>query len=227
MKALNPDVYVAQFDEQNRNPSTSKLSRWISTRSRVLEIGCASGFFTRYLVETKKCTVVGVEYNPDAAAIAARWAPIHVLDIEQPGAFQDCGSGFDVIVFGDVLEHLHDPQGTLECVKGLLSPSGVVLVSVPNIAHYSVRLSLLQGKFDYTENGLLDRTHLRFFTMRSALRMFQQAGYYVQDWDITMSYTYLGRFLGTRGWIYNPMLALMKVWPNLFGYQLIFRITSQ
>lgn len=222
MRATHPNVYVAQFDERNHNPSTTKVARWILPGSRVLEVGCATGFLTQYLVEQLHCIVIGVEYNRAAALVASQWAPVHVLDIEQPGSLESCGSDFDVIVFGDVLEHLHDPQAILERVSGLLASSGRVLVSLPNVAHYSVRIALLRGRFDYTEGGLLDRTHLRLFTMHSARELFLRAGYRMSAWDITMSYTYLGRFIGPQGWLYNSLLALMKIWPNFFAYQFIF-----
>jgi Methyltransferase domain len=89
---------------------------------------------------------------------------------------------FHVITFGDVLEHLIDPVGVLVRAKGVLHPNGCVVASVPNIGHSSIRLALLRGRFEYTDKGLLDRTHLRFFTAESLAGLFEDAGYEVRTW---------------------------------------------
>ena len=92
---------------------------------------------------------------------------------------------FDAIVFGDVLEHLNDPLAALRLAIASLAPAGLVLVSVPNVAHLFVRLSLLLGRFDYADRGILDRTHLRFFTRRTFLSLLAEAGLVVETLRVT------------------------------------------
>ena len=86
---------------------------------------------------------------------------------------------FDLLLFGDVIEHTRDPLAILREAGALLAPRGQVIVSVPNVANLRVRLGLARGRFDYTESGILDKTHLRFFTLRSARELMRQAGYHI------------------------------------------------
>jgi SAM-dependent methyltransferase len=92
---------------------------------------------------------------------------------------------FDAIVYGDVLEHLSDPRAVLQALDQTLTPGGTVIVSVPNVAHLWVRLSLLAGRFDYADRGILDRTHLRFFTRRTLLELLRDAGLAVIEVAVT------------------------------------------
>src|SRR5205823_7166679 len=93
--------------------------------------------------------------------------------------------GFDAIVCADVLEHLRDPAAALAAVRHALAPDGEVVISIPNVAHLWVRLSLLAGRFDYAERGILDRTHLRFFTRRTLLALLARAGLAVDELRVT------------------------------------------
>jgi methionine biosynthesis protein MetW len=214
-------TYDTDFDERNLNPSINKIALRIPRGARVLEIGCASGYLSRHLKEHLDCQVVAVESDATAAAVAAQWVPVHVLDVERAD-LRLLGGSFDVVVMADVLEHLRHPSRLLSRLKSLLAAGGTVLISLPNVAHYSVRLSLLRGRFDYSDSGLLDRTHLRFFTLHTARALLHDSGYDVLSFDMTMSYTRLGRFLGPSRRLYRPALAAMKLAPNLFGYQFVF-----
>ena len=90
--------------------------------------------------------------------------------------------GYDVVLFLDVLEHLAHPEEVLIAARGWLRPRGIVLCSIPNVAHWRVRLSLLRGRFDYEDVGLLDRTHLRWYTRRTARELVAGAGYQI-TWE--------------------------------------------
>ena len=90
---------------------------------------------------------------------------------------------FDCVLFGDVLEHLFDPWAVIEKVKPYIKQNGVILASIPNVAHISVLAPLLAGNWTYTEYGLLDKTHIRFFTFNEMLRMFLKAGYSISKVD--------------------------------------------
>jgi len=169
--------YDTDIDLSNHNNSHTLMVELVGGTKRVLDVGCATGYLARALVE-RGCTVSGVEFDAQAAEEARPHLERLVIgDLETmdlAGAFGD--DHFDVVVFGDVLEHLRDPLPVLRQAKALLADRGSVVVSIPNIAHGSVRLALLAGRFDYQDLGLLDSTHVRFFTRSSVEDLFREAG---------------------------------------------------
>jgi len=175
--------YHAEIDLSQKNTAQAQLIRLTGRNKDVLEVGPATGYVTK-LLQQRGCRVCCVEIDPEAADVAAPFCLRMVVDnietIDLESTFPH--ARFDVVTFGDVLEHLIDPLGVLVRVKDLLKPGGYVVASVPNVAHGSIRLSLLAGRFDYLEKGLLDRTHLRFFTLESLGDLFKDAGYWVRSW---------------------------------------------
>lgn len=168
---------IPAVDATVRNSSQTLELELVGADKSVLDVGCATGYLARALVE-RGCTVTGVEYDPEAAALARpSLAELVVADLNEVElADQLPGKTFDSIVFGDVLEHLADPDRVLRSATKLLAPGGSVVISVPNVTHGSLRLALLQGRWDYRDSGLLDRTHVRFFTRESVLAMVREAG---------------------------------------------------
>jgi len=162
----------------------SKIVSLVPPATRVLEFGCATGYMTEVLKNRLGCTVVGIEIDRDAAALAEQHAErVIVGDAETIDyAAELAGEEFDVVLFADVLEHLKEPDDVLRRVRPFVAENGVVIASVPNIAHASVRLALLGGEFRYREWGLLDDTHLRFFTRASIQDLFEETGYVVTHW---------------------------------------------
>lgn len=154
----------------------ARVVRLVGTDQRVLELGPAAGHMTRVLRE-RGCTVVGVEVDPEMAELAAEFAErVIVGDLDKLDLDAELGSErFDVIVAADVLEHLADPLTALRRLRAFLAPEGYFVISLPNIAHGSVRIALLQGHFDYQNVGLLDTTHLRFFTRESIGKLLDDA----------------------------------------------------
>ena len=170
--------YDTDVHLSNENMSQTLLAQFIGGNRRVLDVGCATGY-TAKVLRGLGCEVSGVEYDE---AMAAQARPhldrLEVGDVEQLDLVGLFGAGsFDAVVFGDVLEHLRDPVEVLRRCRPLLAAGGSVVASIPNVAHGSVRLALLHGRFDYTETGLLDRTHLRLFTRDAVLGLFADAGY--------------------------------------------------
>jgi O-antigen biosynthesis protein len=149
--------------------------------ARVLEFGCATGYMSEVLRARRGCHVTGVEISAEAADVAkTRCDRVLVGDAEELDYDALLGKErFDVALFADVLEHLRDPERLLRRVRKFLSRRGVVVASVPNVAHGSVRLALLAGEFRYRETGLLDDSHLRFFTHDTLLDLFEAAGYLI------------------------------------------------
>lgn len=170
-------IYEVAVDADAENNAHSHILRMVGFNKSVLEVGCSTGYFTRALVD-RGCSVVGVEIDPEAAAVAGgRADEVVVGDLERADVWERMdGRRFDVVLFGDVLEHLHDPLATLRRAVRLVAPSGTVVISIPNIAHGDVRMALLKGAFPYRDTGLLDRTHLRFFTKESIRELCVQAG---------------------------------------------------
>lgn len=188
----------------------------------ILDVGTASG----YLGEVWKKSghhVTGIEFDPAAAAKAKEnYHAFRVADIE---TFDfPYRSEFDYIVFADVLEHLRDPAAVLRrCIPGL-KESGKIIISLPNVANWVIRLGLLFGRFDYTDRGILDRTHLRFFTLRSAGQLMDDASCEVLDVIPTPLPVQL-IFPFTEKNFFRPMheihYALTRSWTSLFAYQFV------
>ncbi|HEV8722660.1 MAG TPA: class I SAM-dependent methyltransferase [Candidatus Binatia bacterium] len=141
---------------------------------RILEVGTADGYFGAILKEQGHY-VAGVE-REEALAMKARhhYDSFYQADIEEfDFPFRD---GFDYILFADVLEHLRDPAAVLRRSLPALKRNGEVVISVPNVANFTVRLSLLFGMFNYANRGILDKTHLRFFTLSTIKNLLQESG---------------------------------------------------
>jgi 2-polyprenyl-3-methyl-5-hydroxy-6-metoxy-1,4-benzoquinol methylase len=140
----------------------------------VLDVGC--GFATTSQeIQKRGNRVTGIESSAEAVAVARkRIGAVIEADLQQVDALTS--RTFDVIIFADVLEHLSWPIGILRKYTELLKKDGTVIVSLPNVGLWSVRLGLLFGRFPYAGTGVLDRTHLRFFTRSTAIEMLRAAG---------------------------------------------------
>jgi 2-polyprenyl-3-methyl-5-hydroxy-6-metoxy-1,4-benzoquinol methylase len=143
---------------------------------RVLDVGCAKGLLGEAIKRGRGCMVFGVEMNKEAARMAkTRLDDVFCLNIEDAQLPFD--GNLDVIIFADILEHLFNPWHVLENSRKWLRPGGIVVGSIPNVAHYSVILDLLRGRWDYIPYGLLCVSHIRFFTKTSIESMFTESGY--------------------------------------------------
>jgi methionine biosynthesis protein MetW len=185
-------VYLRNISEDERT-SLSVLADLIPPQSRVLDLGCGSGALGQYLRHTKGCSVDGVTLNEAEAAHARPHYQHVVVDnletCDLLAAFAD--QRYNAIVCADVLEHLSRPERILAACRELLTPDGQLLISVPNAAYCGLIAELLQGEFRYREEGLLDRTHLRFFTRQS-----------------------LTRFLGEQRWAIDAINTIQRELPE-------------
>lgn len=180
---------------------------------RLLEFGCSTGFLSRHLVE-RGCAVTGVEIDAEAAEKARQWCErVLVADLNKPNWADGLARDYDTILFGDVLEHLVDPEGVLRKASELLAPNGRVIICLPNIAHWTIRASLLMGKFEYTSTGILDVTHLRFFTPKTARKLIEDAGYQVISTHPILG----GGKIGGQ---------VRRLFPGLFTKQIIFVVRA-
>lgn len=197
----------------------AKLLALVGTGKRVLDVGCSSGYLARPLVAAG-CTVVGLEVDPDAAA-AARDVCEDVLvgDVETMALPFEPGS-FDVVLCGDLLEHLRDPGSFLARVRPLLRPGGRLVLTTPNIANWAMRLSLLAGRWRYTERGILDRTHTHLFTRTTLVETIERAGYRIETLDFTVPLPALRNATTERA-----AHAVGRLRPSLFAYQFVVAAT--
>ncbi len=147
--------------------------------SRILDLGCGSGALGALLKQQGAREVVGIELDEEAAGRARqRLDEVIVTDLDRLDALPFSPATFDVAICADVLEHLADPWHTLAMVANVLVPGGLLVASIPNIRHESVVLGLLaEGRFGYDDEGILDRTHLRFFTLTGVRALIEGAGF--------------------------------------------------
>lgn len=150
---------------------------------RILDVGCASGAVGAALKRRQPCSITGVEMVPEVAERAKENLDYVIAgDIEDDRVLDSIPAGyFDCILCSDVIEHLRNPGRVLKRLNGCLTPNGCLVASVPNVRHWTVLKDLLEGRWDYQDAGILDRTHLRFFTRSSLTRMLEEQDFLVTD----------------------------------------------
>ena len=225
MFEARPKAYRGCINLRERNSSWTKIVELVDEGRRVLEVGCAEGHMAEFLSRYKHCPITGIEMNPEAAEVAsAHCESIVIGDVEQ-GALERVQGTFDVVIFADVLEHLRYPGDVLRATHPLLNEGGYVLISLPNVAHWEVRRSLIRGRFEYTKAGLLDDSHLRFFTYETALKLIDEAGFYVGTFELVHRcprFWKYPNFYRRRDAFVNRLVK--KYFRGIFGYQFVFKI---
>lgn len=195
-----------------------KAMSFVKNKSSVLDIGCASGYLGKELAK-KGCIVYGVEISSVMARKTKNYykgvmeGNIEKIELPWRDGF------FDAILLLDVLEHLFEPDKTLLKLKKFLSANGIVIISLPNIANWWVRWNLMRGIFEYTNEGLLDAGHIRFFTYDSAVKMIQSVGYEIVSTDLVIT---LPKFLLKLDRIFPISSIAVNYFKKLFGYQFLF-----
>jgi len=213
--ASNP-AYTTQRDD---------LLSLASHATRALDVGCAEGANGRALkARFPDVTVTGIELDP-AMAARARSVLDEVLEGDAVGALErlrERDARYDLVLLGDVLEHLADPWHALGLVRALCPPGGAVIVSLPNVAHWSTLWTLaVKQHWPYRSRGIHDRTHLRFFARKNLAELFEQAGFRLD----TMRTRY--RVTEHPSWINGPsepVLARLVGLRRPFAYQFICRL---
>jgi 2-polyprenyl-3-methyl-5-hydroxy-6-metoxy-1,4-benzoquinol methylase len=206
-------LYSAAIDIHASNSCYVELLKMVGNGKRVLEVGPGVGHVTKQLTQ-RGCTVTCIEKDKNMSEMAKEFcAHMIVGDIEANAIGQQLSTKqFDVITFGDVLEHLRDPVEVLNNLRPLIAPAGYLVASIPNVAHRSLRLSLLFGEFDYADMGLLDRTHLRFFTIRTIEKMMNESGLKIVDMVRIRNTSLMDPLLRrTASWGQRVVLEMVKV----------------
>ncbi len=223
--------YSQYQDKLDPWSSHSVIRRWLETfppGTRVLDVGCATGTLGR-LMEGRGLHLFGLEPEEEWAQAARPLYQAVYTGTVETAADADL-AGFDVLVLADVLEHLPRPEQTLARLVRLQNPGAVLMISVPNIANLWVRLSLLFGRFDYTDRGILDRTHLHFFTRRTLIEFLTAAGLRVRRLEVTpiplsFVHPFFTRPLGRQ--LHRALAALTRALPTLLGYQFLAEVEKK
>jgi methionine biosynthesis protein MetW len=180
----------------------------------ILDVGCAAGYLMAHLQDSKGCHCVGIEQVRESA-MAARNTGFRVLEDDALSGITSLAETdqFDHIIFGDVLEHLIDPMAVLIASRSLLRPSGNIIVSLPNIVSLHARATIALGIWRYHESGIFDKTHLRFYSVKTGRELLREAGYRITHEDFVGPLTFHG---GRR------LKAVIALRPNLLANQMIF-----
>jgi methionine biosynthesis protein MetW len=207
-----PLIYDRIIGDDGLSPALRIVRDLVPLGSRVLDVGCASGYFGEVLARDRRCDVLGLDYSADALELARkRGIEAHVIDLDHEPLD---ASGFDVVVFADVLEHLRDPGSVLQSARG----AGRAIVSLPNIGNWTARRQIVAGRFPVEDYGLFDRTHLRFFTRNSAEELLTANG-----WTLTGRNVVPGPlpFQGRVRGVSRLAPAAAKARPELFAWQFV------
>jgi 2-polyprenyl-3-methyl-5-hydroxy-6-metoxy-1,4-benzoquinol methylase len=210
-------LYKLKDNEYFNNVRTEILPLLPQKIDRLLEVGCGSGNTLKYIKDNYQCDwACGVEFVHEAAEIACSKVDLVIEgDIEKLDLPIEPAS-LDVILCLDVLEHLFDPWRVISKLSTLLKPDGAVIVSIPNVRHFRVVFPLIfQGKWEYVNKGILDRTHLRFFTCDTAIKLIESSGLIV---DIIKD---MHPKKGTKIWITN--LVTFSIFKDFFVSQYLIR----
>jgi methionine biosynthesis protein MetW len=209
----------------NPHQAHSIILSQIPTSSRVLDLGCATGYLGRFLAEQRGCVVDGIETDQHAAEEASKYLRrVWVGSVDDEAVLSAVAGKYDVILCAAILEHLPRPDLTLQRLRHLMSDNAVLIAGLPNVAHWSMRWSLLRGSWDYEDYGILDRTHLHFFTLKSAKEMFETAGYVInriEMSDIGVGPLEVVLHLMPKGriWLRN---WLVNHYAGVFAFEMIF-----
>ncbi|MFP5208341.1 MAG: class I SAM-dependent methyltransferase [Acidobacteriota bacterium] len=219
-----------RYDYASPDPGDvpARLASLISTSGRVLDVGCGTGSLTRFIQERTGACVIGIEPDAERSKFA-RNSGLNVLHGYLDAEFLRENGPFDTIVFADVLEHLPDPGSVIQLARTGLSPGGAIVASVPNVAHWFVRTDLMRGRFRYRECGIMDATHLRWFTRESLHSFFANLGFVVDKHLYTVN-SHMSEYQEAAPWRWmsaharsRVIGALVKIGPNLFGCQHVVR----
>jgi 2-polyprenyl-3-methyl-5-hydroxy-6-metoxy-1,4-benzoquinol methylase len=205
---------------------------FVGSRRTVLDIGCGRGAFAAELSRNGNI-VTGIDQH--AGAAEGGLVQSFRADLDEPlePVFQELqGRTFDRVLLLDVLEHLRSPERLLNICHSVLNPGAQLIVSVPNIANITTRFGLMFGQFTYADRGILDRTHLRFFTCATVRRTIEAAGYEIVETQMTNMP--IERIIGFVSPAHPFMKALDRVLrvatrclPRLLGYQIMIVARSK
>ena len=220
----DPDALRYEFLSTEDDDVGGRLASLVSP-GRVLDVGCGTGSITEFIMARTGSEVIGIEPDPTRYARAVERGLNVYCGVLTAEFFHQHGP-FSTIIFADVLEHLPSPGEIVLLAKGGLAPGGAILASVPNVAHAFVRMSLLRGEFRYRSSGIMDATHLRWFTKNTLHTFFTNLGFRVTNHLYTVNANMPEYCAPPWRWIpykRNLIRTMVRIFPNVFGCQHVVR----
>ena len=219
-----------EIDINDKNNTHSIIAKYIKDGSTVLDVGCGAGYIGN-LLKGKKCNVYGIDLDEKSLEVAMKYGAYKdakcfsatKIDDKQIEILFNKKIKFDYVIFADVLEHLKDPGKVLLNASSILKPDGEILASVPNIAHLDIIKGLMDRKFNYNKIGILDNTHLRFFTESSFVEMIDSMN---KIYESSFSLKKIGQTINYPDYIekYPNIIGLLNEDDRLFVLQNVFSI---
>ncbi len=212
-----------ELDLRYRNGGNSDLLDLIDIRpGRALDCGCGAGDNAR-LLRARGWRVTGVTIDPsERAAAGVECERVELADLNDGLSFASDGS-YQLVLLSHILEHLAEPAPLLAEARRVVEPAGRILVALPNVLHYRQRAQFLLGRFEYTETGLMDATHLRFYTVDSARRLLADNGLRLVAHSTTGGLPWWrSREVLPRGLTRGADRRVLARWPNMFAWQALF-----
>jgi len=203
------------------------LLRVPKTAKRILDIGCGTGSLGIKIKHEINCEVVGVTYSKLESESANKYLDGVIIRDLNSFAPHELGQ-FDCIICSHILEHLYHPQALLNHLHDNLTADGVLIVALPNVLHWKQRWEFIRGRFRYTDGGLMDKTHFRFFDWETAHELLEQGGYQVVEAEADGNFPLpvLRKVCPAKFVDYIDKIALNK-FPGLFGFQFVFSCKSK
>jgi len=208
--------YKGKFNPQKlATDNIDRLSTsFITPDSKILELGCSTGFMSQYFKTKLNCQVIGLDINSQALKQAKKHCQQVILgDLEDKSVQVKIkrSSPFDIVFASAVIEHLQDSESTLQLIKQVLKPNGVLIITTSNIAHWRMRLKLFFGNWNYQDYGTLDKTHLKFYTYHTFQTLIKSAGFKILEVKIDPAGGI--KFLN----------SILKNFPNLYAHQIVIK----
>jgi SAM-dependent methyltransferase len=212
-------------DEVYRNDGNTPLIDLVKARfgaGRVLDCGCGAGDNAR-LLQALGWSVTGITISPRERDAAAQYCQtVHIADLEC-GIPVETGSAFNLILLSHVIEHLVHPDRVLRDARSRLAPGGVLAVALPNIAFFKMRWQLFRGRFDYADGGIMDSTHVRFYTLRSGAELLRINHFEVLEAGVQAIFPMWHlQAIWPKSLIAAQNRFAARWWPGLFGAQLLY-----
>lgn len=225
--AVPPDPLRYDYPPDGPEEAHGLLMKWVPVGAAVLDVGAGSGTFAELVKRERQADVTCIEPDVRRAETArSRGLNVFTGNVEEFGA--TAARSYDVAVLADVIEHLMYAAPILRSIRPLLGTQGHLIVSVPNAAHWTIRLALLRGRFDYDVTGLMDATHVRWYTLESLKRLLTANGYVVENHAGSMGsmlrpYTRAPWTFLPHRYRFGVLRRLIRYFPSVFALQHVIR----
>ncbi len=191
----NKSLLYQKDSSYKDSPECQQILQWIGSQKRILEVGCHTADLG-VVLKGNGNFVVGIDYNENAISIAkTKIQEAYVVDLESIEPYLMSNELYDVIVCNQVLEHLRNPEIALKRLLNLLQPSGTIIIGLPNVCNAKDRFNITWGQWEYTKTGVMDETHVHFFSYNSAISMIEDAGLVIKDYHCSWKVNPIWEFL--------------------------------